>query len=333
MTKALTTTEAREIANLTPDTLEALVLNGDLSKLNQGQLLAYYKYRCEVVGLDPSTKPFDVLVLGGKKILYATKECSSQLSENHKLSPTIISTKTDAGIYEVQARVAGPDGRMTDDIGCVSIDGLKGEALCNARMKSVTKAKRRAILTHCGLGMPDESEIETIPGARIEPAPPAPVKVTPIEPAVTQPDPNPVTQETYTIKEPERRETHPTGKEGSKTAAPSSPVKTEAKQNSPSGSGEQAFKPYKVKAMSKEKTSKKGQVFRSFLLENGAGAECWVNAFSSSQVAALMAYRKGDDLAMLVLQKDGDFTNIEAMKGVSDEADEAEDVPTSEQMF
>jgi len=36
----------------------------------------------------------------------------------------------------------------------------------NALMKAVTKAKRRVTLSICGLGMLDETEVETIPSAR-----------------------------------------------------------------------------------------------------------------------------------------------------------------------
>jgi len=146
-------------------TLNALVLAGDLSKLTEAQMSAYYVYRCNAVGLDPATKPFDVLTLNGKKVLYATKECSSQLSHRDKLTVQIVSTQVLGGVYQVTARAQSPDGRFTDDIGAVAIEGLKGDALCNAYMKCSTKGKRRAILTHCGLGMLDETEIETIPAS------------------------------------------------------------------------------------------------------------------------------------------------------------------------
>jgi hypothetical protein len=48
----------------------------------------------------------------------------------------------------------------------VSIAGLKGDALCNALMKSETKSKRRVTLSICGLGLLDESEVGTIKDAR-----------------------------------------------------------------------------------------------------------------------------------------------------------------------
>jgi hypothetical protein len=40
---------------------------------------------------------------------------------------------------------------------------LKGEARANAELKAVTKAKRRATLSICGLGWLDETEVDDIP--------------------------------------------------------------------------------------------------------------------------------------------------------------------------
>jgi hypothetical protein len=43
---------------------------------------------------------------------------------------------------------------------------LKGEDLVNARLKAVTKAKRRVTLSICGLGFLDETEVDSIRQAR-----------------------------------------------------------------------------------------------------------------------------------------------------------------------
>jgi hypothetical protein len=48
----------------------------------------------------------------------------------------------------------------------VLIGKLQGEARANAVMKAITKAKRRVTLSICGLGLMDESEALTLPGAR-----------------------------------------------------------------------------------------------------------------------------------------------------------------------
>jgi hypothetical protein len=76
----------------------------------------------------------------------------------------LIDRRTEGDLYEATARVHRPDGTQVDDVGVVPIAGLKGEAAANARMKAITKAKRRAVLSACGLGMLDESEIEGVQG-------------------------------------------------------------------------------------------------------------------------------------------------------------------------
>lgn len=172
-------TNGNSLAQIDGETLSKLVLGGDLSKLNDEQTLAYYAYRCKALGLDPGTKPFDLLTLNGKKVMYATKECSAQISQRDKLSVTVVSDGSIGDIYRVVARAQSPDGRATDDMGCVNIKGLSGDNLCNAMMKATTKAKRRAILTHAGLGMMDETEIETVsikPTRDQKPAPAPTVK-------------------------------------------------------------------------------------------------------------------------------------------------------------
>jgi hypothetical protein len=69
----------------------------------------------------------------------------------------------------VTARATMPDGRHDESIGAVPIEGLKGENRANALMKGETKAKRRVTLSICGLGILDESEVESIAGAQVEP--------------------------------------------------------------------------------------------------------------------------------------------------------------------
>lgn len=172
-------TNGHSLAQIDAETLSKLVLNGDLASMTQDQKTAYYVYRCKAAGLDPATKPFDLLTLNGKQVLYATKECSAQISQRDKLSVTVVTDGAVADIYRVVARATSPDGRCTDDMGCVNIKGTTGDALCNAMMKATTKAKRRAILTHAGLGMLDETELETIPEASratFKPATPKPAQ-------------------------------------------------------------------------------------------------------------------------------------------------------------
>lgn len=168
-----------DLPQLSSETLARLVLHGDMSRLTDKQKAEYYISRCEALGLNPASKPFEYLKLRGrrdepdKEILYATKACTDQLSGLFKLKVEIIGREMDRdlGIFTAQARVTFPDGRTVEDIGSVGILSFKGDNiltgdfLANALMKAVTKAKRRTILSALGLGMLDETEIETIPNA------------------------------------------------------------------------------------------------------------------------------------------------------------------------
>ncbi len=155
---------------LDDETLLAVVAGGDCARLTPDQKVMYYRARCEAAGLDPRAQPFAFLPLNnGKLILYTKKEGAEQLAAKHGIRVEILSQATEAGIRTVTVRAIAADGRQTDEIGCVSVCASQGDALCNLFMKAVTKAKRRAVLSICGLGMPDESELETIPGANGSP--------------------------------------------------------------------------------------------------------------------------------------------------------------------
>jgi hypothetical protein len=165
--------EAVAKSNLSPEVVESLVLNGDMSRLNPGQKVEYYRAFCGRLGLDPMTQPFKILRLNGKEILYADKGATQQLSQMHNISHEVTRKEQVGDVYVVTVRAKIGD-RFTDEDGAVTINGLKGDALANALMKAVTKAKRRAVLALMGLGMMDETEIETVKGAEHVPAPLAP---------------------------------------------------------------------------------------------------------------------------------------------------------------
>jgi len=156
-------------AVLDPKIQDSIVLRGDLSGLSEGQKRDYYLFRCKQVGLDPAAKPFDLLTLNGKQILYANAGATQQLCSIHKLSTQITHRERVDGIYVVSVRCTGADGRVSENQGAVDVSSLSGERLANAILKATTKAIRRSVLAHCGLGMMDETEVETIPEARRTP--------------------------------------------------------------------------------------------------------------------------------------------------------------------
>lgn len=165
------TTDGKDLEG---STLVALITSGDMSGLDDGKKVAYYKARCEAAGLDPRTAPFQFIRLQGKEILYATKGATDQLCKVHRISVDVLEQKTEGDLRVVLVRAKTGDGRHTDELGVVPVAGLKGGDLANALMKALTKAKRRAILSLCGLGMMDETELETVPGVTA-----APLVVTP----------------------------------------------------------------------------------------------------------------------------------------------------------
>jgi len=135
----------------------------------------YYVGTCRSVGLNPLTHPLMFLKQrDGKVILYAKRDATDQLRKLHHASTQIVDRRREGNIYIVVARVTDRQGRSEESIGAVMVGGQQGEALANAMMKAETKAKRRATLSLAGLGMLDETETETIPGAQIEPLPEIP---------------------------------------------------------------------------------------------------------------------------------------------------------------
>jgi hypothetical protein len=151
--------------------ISSIVINGDISKLSPEQKVGYYRQFCERLGLDPLSQPFKLLRLNGREIMYCDRTGAQQLNKIHGVSHEIKAREIVSGCYVVTAQASTPDNRRTESIGAVMIDNLKGDNLCNAMMKAETKAKRRATLDLLGLGILDETETETIPGARTLAAP------------------------------------------------------------------------------------------------------------------------------------------------------------------
>jgi hypothetical protein len=146
--------------------IKDIVLSGNIGKMHPDEKVKYYTLLCKSLGLNPLTQPFQIIVLQGRETLYATKTATEQLRRIYGVSVEKIDQKTVNDVMITTVTVKDKTGRTDGATGAVSIAGLKGDSLANAIMKSETKAKRRATLSICGLGMLDESEIETIPGAK-----------------------------------------------------------------------------------------------------------------------------------------------------------------------
>lgn len=164
---------SRDIQPITPSNngdgfgeIERVLIGGDLSKLTTDQRTIYYRQVCESLGLNPLTKPFEYITLNNKLTLYANRNCAEQLRRVYGVSVTDMEQQLNGDVLIVTVKGQDKTGRMDVASGAVYIGGLKGENLANAYLKAETKAKRRLALSLCGLGMLDETEVETIPQAR-----------------------------------------------------------------------------------------------------------------------------------------------------------------------
>jgi hypothetical protein len=146
--------------------IERVIAAGDLKALKPDERNSYYLAVCRSLGINALTRPLEYIVLSGKMVLYARKDCTDQLRRLHGVSITKLETNTADGVFEAMAYASTKD-RQDVDFGAVSIKGLTGDVLVNAKLKAITKAKRRVTLSICGLGFLDETEIETIPNPTI----------------------------------------------------------------------------------------------------------------------------------------------------------------------
>jgi hypothetical protein len=156
---------------LTEDQFSEIVQTGSIAVLSQTQRTSYLWHLAKNLGLDPLTKPFDLIPnRDGKLIIYTNRGAADQLRIKHKLTDEItyadhpsMGGKVREDIYEVHVRLTDPETKRTGEgIGCVGTDGLSGEAYADAKMKAHTKALRRTTLAFLGLGMPDETEVGSI---------------------------------------------------------------------------------------------------------------------------------------------------------------------------
>ena len=172
----MTTTDLARTDTLDPAALESLVLRGDISGLTADQKVQHYLGMCRILGLDPATQPLAYLRLSGKEVLYVTRGATDRLAAMHGLNreiidgPRVMDLAGTKLVYAV-CRATLPGGRYETATATVPLTDP-----VNVLMKCETKCKRRATLAILGLGLLDETETETIPGAEVvEPAPARPL--------------------------------------------------------------------------------------------------------------------------------------------------------------
>lgn len=156
--------------------IQLALASDNLTKLTPQEQVEYYNAVCLSVGLNPLTQPLAYTLLNGKLRLYAKKDATDQLRRIYKVSVDSVDHdhKEPLGLYIVKSQGHNAEGRTDSATGAVSVKGLTGESLANAIMKAESKSKRRFTLSICGLGMLDESELETVEGTVVNMPPPLP---------------------------------------------------------------------------------------------------------------------------------------------------------------
>ena len=177
-----------------PAVLNRALMGGDLAQLAPEEKQTYYLALCYTCGLNPLTRPFGVIKNeAGEQVWYATKECAEQLRKLHRVSVRVLDRETLEGdLYCVTVRAWMPSGRLEEAQGIVPLSKasgqwrknektgksyfeetrssageplmvqLRGKERADAMHRAETKAKRRATLALCGLGLPEAEAGEVV---------------------------------------------------------------------------------------------------------------------------------------------------------------------------
>ena len=180
------------LPQVSPEILEQAMEVGDIAKMSPQVRVAYYIATCLSVGLNPYTRPFD-LIEGddGKVRQYPNKSAAEQIRKRDQISLPVVSRVKDGDLYIVTVRATTPSGREEEAQGIVALvkpigqwktaqsgkryfdpakdkegqdiyQPLRGTELANALMKAETKAKRRATFGIAGLGFDEEPSGEPV---------------------------------------------------------------------------------------------------------------------------------------------------------------------------
>lgn len=153
-----------KLINSNEQLLEKVILQNDLGGLSPVEKVQHVKNICVSLGLNPLTKPIQLIKFQNKEIPYMSKDGAEQLRNLHEVSIYKLETEIlNNKVYVVRAYAKKPNGREDCSTSAVSIEGVKPIEIGNVMKKCETQAKRRVTLSICGLGMLDESEIEDLP--------------------------------------------------------------------------------------------------------------------------------------------------------------------------
>jgi hypothetical protein len=166
------------LASKISDSLERVLIIGDLKDLSAEQRVEYARAMAKSLGLNIITRPFDYILFrefdGGPERLelYLNARGAAQLRKIHRIGIIPGSLKREIHDEHCMVMVDVKDGWGTTDSATGSLSLYKwknkekvpllGREWDNAIMKCETKAKRRATLSICGLAMLDDSQLDTM---------------------------------------------------------------------------------------------------------------------------------------------------------------------------
>lgn len=168
--------ETRELyrANhgVSSETLSKIILKGDWKDLTPAQRVEGYIALCRSLGLNPLTKPFDLLEMRDRTTLYLNSAGGAQLGALHKASYHITRVETEpvadtVMLVRAYVKVRLPDGRENEDVGIKTCNPKDVNDYIRAYKSAITNGRLRAIKGLIGLNVVVEGDEEEIPEARV----------------------------------------------------------------------------------------------------------------------------------------------------------------------
>jgi|3_EtaG_2_1085321.scaffolds.fasta_scaffold06437_10 hypothetical protein len=175
-------TLAQSNASMGPpiETIQQVVLQGDLNQLTPDQKIGYVAGLCEHLGIKQAGKPFDLIKFQGKEVAYPNKGCAEQLRNKWLITiDTPVIHWEDDTVYVTVTAHMGP--RQDTEIGAVFCASKQERG--NATKKALTQAKRRVTFSMVGLSMFNE---EDVPLQTVD-TPPPPAELPPADPTTPAP--------------------------------------------------------------------------------------------------------------------------------------------------
>ena len=137
--------------------IEELLATGNIGQFSPSEKVAYINKICDMMGLNPLTRPFEYVNFQGKTVLYARKDCTDQLRKIHGVSIKVTSQLILDGLLTITVEATDKTGRTDSDIGALSIAGLKGDALAMRSQcgQSLRQRHQAFQASHPGVVVPD----------------------------------------------------------------------------------------------------------------------------------------------------------------------------------